>query len=528
MSVPAGDPVELLASYAPASETYDEAVTADGSPRPAAVPVLGAVAGHDLDVLAGCVMEDMAGIGMTFRSVEGDARFVVDPVPRVLSAGEWADLEVGLAQRVRALNAFVVDVYGERRIVSEGVVPERVVETAPYFEPLMDAFRPPNDVWIGVAGPDVVRSASGEFQVLEDNVRSPSGFVYALAIREALSARLGRAVAGLARALDQAPDWLAATFAAAAPDAAGDEPQAVVVSDGPHSAAYWEHRWLATHLDVPLVELYELEQDDRRLWLRPPGARTRRRIDVVYNRTSSDRLDSPLGQLLLAPLRAGTLGLVNAFGTGVADDKLMHAYVEDIVRFYLGEEPRLRSVQTLDLGRPEVLEEALDHFDELVIKPRRGYGGIGVVICRDADRADVEAARRAVRAHPTGYIAQRLVCLSTHPTVIDGRLVRRHVDLRPYVFLGADDATHVMPGGVTRVALQEGALIVNASQNGGARTPGYCAAARSRRRGRPSPNGRRSSGVRARGDGGPVRVSCAMQEMSRPATDAHCPSQTDR
>ena len=168
-------------------------------------------------------------------------------------------------------------------------------------------------------------------------------------------------------------------------------------------------------------------------------------------------------------LRAGTLGLVNAFGTGVADDKLMHAYVEDIVRFYLGEEPRLRSVQTLDLGRPEVLEEALDHFDELVIKPRRGYGGIGVVICRDAERADVEAARRAVRAHPTGYIAQRLVCLSTHPTVIDGRLVRRHVDLRPYVFLGADDATHVMPGGVTRVALQEGALIVNSSQNGGAK-----------------------------------------------------------
>src|SRR5215211_1925832 len=190
MSVAAGDPVELLASYAPASETYDEVVTEDGSPRPAALAVLAAVAGHDLDVLAGCVMEDMAGIGMTFRSVEGDARFVVDPVPRVLSAGEWARLEVGLAQRVRALNAFVTDVYGERRIVSEGVVPERVVETAPYLEPLMDGLRPPNDIWIGVAGPDVVRTASGEFLVLEDNVRSPSGFVYALAIREALAQRL--------------------------------------------------------------------------------------------------------------------------------------------------------------------------------------------------------------------------------------------------------------------------------------------------------------------------------------------------
>jgi uncharacterized circularly permuted ATP-grasp superfamily protein len=467
--VAAGDPVELLAGYVAAPGSYDEAVAADGRPRPTASRVFAAVAAHDLDDLAGSLMEDIAGIGMTFRSVEGDARFVVDPVPRVLSADEWASLEGGLAQRVQALNAFVGDVYGERRIVSEGVVPERVVETASYFEPLMDGFRPANDMWIGVAGPDVVRSASGEFQVLEDNVRSPSGFVYALAIREALSARLGDAVAGLARALDDAPDWLAGTFAAAAPDAAPDGPQAVVLSDGPHSAAYWEHRWLATHLDAPLAGSHELEQDDRQLWLRPPGARTRRRIGVVYNRTSSDRLDSPLGQLLLEPLRAGTLGMVNVYGSGVADDKLTHAYVEDMIRFYLGEEPTLRSVPTLDLGRPEVLEEALDHFDELVIKPRRGYGGIGVVICRDADRSQIEAARRAVSAHPTGYIAQQLVCLSTHPTVIDGRLASRHVDLRPYVFLGADGATHVMPGGVTRVALQEGALIVNASQNGGAK-----------------------------------------------------------
>ena len=469
MGVETGDPLELLASYATGSESYDEAVAADGSPRPPALAALGAVARHDLDHLAGCLMDDLAAIGMTFRSIEGDERFVVDPVPRVISAEEWQGVEAGLAQRVRALNAFVADVYGERRIVTEGVVPERVVETAPYFEPLMDGLRPPNDLWVGVAGPDLVRTASGEFQVLEDNVRSPSGFVYALAIREALSARLDGAVADLARPLDHTPDWLAASFGAAAPEAVDGPPQAVVVTDGVHSPAYWEHRWIATQLAIPLAERHELERHDRRLWLRPPGARTRRRVDVVYNRTSIDRLDSVLGHLLLEPLRAGTLGMVNAFGAGVADDKLTHAYVEDMVRFYLGEEPQLRSVQTLDLGRPELLEQALDEFDELVIKPRRGYGGIGVVICRDADAADVEAARRAVRAHPAGYIAQRLVCLSTHPTVIEGRLERRHVDLRPYVFLGADDETHVVPGGVTRVALQEGALIVNASQNGGAK-----------------------------------------------------------
>jgi uncharacterized circularly permuted ATP-grasp superfamily protein len=469
VALAAGDPLKLLSSYPTATESYDEAVDADGCPRAASAAALAAVAGHDLNVLAECVMEDMAAMGMTFRSVGGDERFVVDPVPRVISAEEWTRVETGLAQRLRALNAFVADVYGERRIVNEGVVPERVVETAPYFEPLMDGIRPPNDIWIGVAGPDVVRTASGEFQVLEDNVRSPSGFVYALAIREALAARLGGAVGDLVRPLDDTPDWLAAIFAGATHDVEDGQAQAVVVTDGLRSPAYWEHRWIATHIAIPLAEQHELEQYDRRLWLRPPGARTRRRVDVVYNRTSTDRLDSALGQLLLEPIQAGRLGMVNAFGAGVVDDKLTHAYVEDMVRFYLGQEPLLRSVQTLDLGRPEVLEEALDTFDELVIKPRRGYGGIGVVICRDADAAHVEAARRAVRAHPAGYIAQHLVCLSTHPTVIEGRLARRHVDLRPCVFLGADDETHVMPGGVTRVALREGALIVNASQNGGAK-----------------------------------------------------------
>ena len=218
MVLAAGDPLKLLSSYPTASESYDEAVDADGCPRAASAAALAAVAGHDLNDLAGCVMEDMAAMGMTFRSVGGDERFVVDPVPRVISAEEWTRVETGLAQRLRALNAFVADVYGERRIVNDGVVPERVVETAPYFEPLMDGIRPPNDIWIGVAGPDVVRTASGEFQVLEDNVRSPSGFVYALAIREALAARLEGAAADLARPLDHTPDWLTAIFAGAAHD----------------------------------------------------------------------------------------------------------------------------------------------------------------------------------------------------------------------------------------------------------------------------------------------------------------------
>ena len=464
------DMPELLASYAAGGgelrrSRRDRRQPAAGS----AGGAWRAVAGHDLDVLAASLMHDMAAIGMTFRSIEGDERFVVDPVPRVIPADEWARLEAGLAQRVRALNAFVADVYGERRIVNEGVVPERVVETAPTSSRSWMASARPNDIWIGVAGPGRrpnrvgrVPGAGGQ-RAQPERVHLRAGHS-----RDAEgSPRRRRRPSGKDAGRDAG--LACGSFTAAAPDAARDEPQAVVISDGLHSSAYWEHRWVATHLAIPLAEPHELEQRDRRFWLRPPGARDRRRIDVVYNRTSTDHLDSALGQLLLEPLRAGTLGMGNAFGVGVADDKLTHAYVEEMVRFYLGEEPALGSVQTLDLGRPEVLEEALDHFEELVIKPRRGYGGIGVVICRDADPAAVEAARQAVRAHPAGYIAQRLVCLSTHPTVIDGRFARRHVDLRPYVFLGPDERVHVMPGGVTRVALEDGALIVNASQNGGAK-----------------------------------------------------------
>jgi carboxylate-amine ligase len=190
---------------------------------------------------------------------------------------------------------------------------------------------------------------------------------------------------------------------------------------------------------------------------------------VIYRRTNADTLDTRIGRLLLGPLRAGTLGIVNAYGCGVSDDKLVHAYVEDLVRFYLREEPLLASVETLDLGRPEVLERALDTLEELVVKPRTGYGGIGVVVCPHAERPDVEALREKLRAAPAEFIAQPMVALSTHPTVIQGRLEPRHIDLRPYPFLRGAGEARVLPGGLSRVALDEGALVVNSTQNGGAK-----------------------------------------------------------
>ncbi len=397
------------------------------------------LAGCDPAALAAEARSQMDGV--TF----GEERFDFDPVPRVISAAEWEPLAAGLGQRVRALDRWCADAYGEQRIVHDGVLPARVVETIDTFEPELVGLELP--LWVGVAGLDVVRDPDGRFLVLEDNLRTPSGMAYAEAARE-VSVRL-LDPAEPPRALDGLSSMLRATLEAVSPV---PSPRMAVVTDGPDNAAYWEHDRLARALDVPLVTLDELDPSS---------------VDVVYRRTNGWRLEDAHG--LGRAFCNRSVGIVNAFGIGVGDDKLVHAYVEEMVRYYLGEEPLLPSVRTYDLGRPEVLEEALDRFDELVIKPRAAYGGVGVVIAPHAERQDVDQARRDVQAAPADYIAQELIPLSRHPTVIDGRLELRHVDLRPFVFLGAGGAASVLPGGLTRVAFDEGALVVNSSQNGGAK-----------------------------------------------------------
>jgi len=399
------------------------------------------LAGRDPAALAAEARSEMRGVSF------GDGRFEFDPVPRVIPAAEWEPLAAGLAQRVRALDRWCADAYGSRRIVADGVMPARVVETIDTLEPELMGLELP--LWVGVAGLDVVRAPDGRFLVLEDNLRTPSGMAYAEAARE-VSVRL-LDPAEPPRPLDELPSLLAGALEAVSPV---PSPRMAVLTDGPDNAAHWEHERLARELDVPLVTLDELD----------PSA-----IDVVYRRTNGDRLEHATGQKLGQAFRERRIGMVNAFGIGVGDDKLVHAYVEDMVRYYLGEEPLVPSVRTYDLGRPEVLEEALDRFEELVIKPRAAYGGVGVVICPHAEREDVEQARRDVQEAPQDHIAQELIPLSCHATVIDGRLEPRHVDLRPFVFLGADGRAGVMPGGLTRVAFDEGALVVNSSQNGGAK-----------------------------------------------------------
>jgi carboxylate-amine ligase len=315
--------------------------------------------------------------------------------------------------------------------------------------------------WIGIAGLDLVRDASGELLVLEDNLRTPSGFAYAVEARRALLDHLDVPPELVPRPLDGVADLLRATLRAAAPDM--EDPYTVVLTDGPENSAAYEHEWAADQLGVPLVEPDDLEL--RGDVLHHGG----RKVDVLYRRTNADAVETDVGRLLLAPLRAGTLAVVNAFGTGVADDKLVHAYVEDLVRFHLGEEPLLHSVETLDLRRPEDLERALDELDTLVVKPRTGHGGIGVVVCAHAQVHDLQRLREELRERPDEFIAQPRVNISLHPTVIEGGLEPRHVDLRPFVFMHGPDQAAVMPGGLTRVAFGEGAMVVNSTQNGGAK-----------------------------------------------------------
>ena len=450
-----------MSPYPPPRDFYDEAVDPDGELREAGGAGV-ALIGPDLPALRASVREALDGRGVSFRADGGDAEFHLCPVPRVFGADEWAPLEAGLAQRVRALDAFVADVYGPRRAVAEGVVPARLIESSEGYEPAMQGVCPPGGTWVGIAGLDLVRDGSGELLVLEDNLRTPSGFAYAVEARRAVLAGLDVPEERMPRSLAGLPALLRDTLLGAAPEDAED-PYVVVLTDGNDNSAAFEHAWTAEQLGVALAEPHELEL--RGDVLRHDG----RAVDVVYRRTNADTVDTEVGRLLVPPLRAGTLGLINAFGTGVADDKLAHAYVEDMVRFHLGEEPLLRSVPTFDLCVPEQLERALDELETLVVKPRLGHGGHGVVVCPHADREDVERMRAQIIAQPEDYIAQPTIEISLHPTLIGDELAPRHVDLRPFVFLRGEGKAAVMPGGLTRVAFGEGAMVVNSTQNGGAK-----------------------------------------------------------
>jgi uncharacterized circularly permuted ATP-grasp superfamily protein len=426
----------------------------------------------DLEELSAAVARDARRRGVSFGSANGEEAFRIDPIPRVIDASEWRGLSDGVAQRVRALELFVRDVYGDRRIVRAGVVPARCLDGARHYEPLLMGMGQDIQSWITVAGLDVVRDSDGSFKVLEDNLRTPSGIAYAVATREVLGAHLPPPNGLLVRSLDAAFQTLGDAVRAAAPMAAREDPVVVLLSDGKLNSAFYEHAAIARYLSLPLVSSGQLSVRRGRLFAQLDGGE--QAVDVVYRRTDEDRLSDDHGrptgiaQVLLDPVLKGTLACVNAFGTGVADDKLVHAYVEDMVRFYLGEEPLLRSVPTYDPSQPGMLEEILERIDELVIKPRTGHGGYGVVIGPHARTEDLQATAAMLSRAPERFVAQETIMLSRHPTVTDGRLELRHIDLRPFA-ISSGESVHVLPGGLTRVAFEPGALVVNSSQNGGSK-----------------------------------------------------------
>ncbi len=455
-SLPAG-----AGEYDP-GEGWDEAFAAPGVVREHYADVMEALAEVGLDAAVAGVDERLREGEVTFGGEAGDA-FVVDPVPRLLTAGEWDELRSGLRQRVRALDALMTDVHGERRAVAEGVLPQSVIDGSPHLEDELRGIEPAGGARVAIAGLDVVRNADGHFMVLEDNLRTPSGSAYALAASEAVEA-----VLPVHTPHEDAAAWigdaLRRCLEATNPGADGE---LVLLTDGPSNPAWYEHRRLAGLAGLRRATPGDLRRRGARLELREGGP-----VRAVYRRTDEDRLRDEHGrltsvaELLLDPMREGTIGLVNPYGNGVADDKRLYPYVDDLVRFYLGEEPALRSVPTHDLGVESTRADVMDRVGEFVVKPRDGYGGTGVTVGPTATRGELRDARAAVTADPSRWIAQDTISLSTHPTVVDGRLQPRHVDLRPFAFYDGT-TVDVAPGGLTRVALREGSMIVNSSREGG-------------------------------------------------------------
>ncbi|MHC3127045.1 hypothetical protein OB03_06900 [Brevundimonas sp. GN22] len=416
-------------------------------------------------------------MGITFAvygDTESNERLIpFDLIPRIVSGAEWNGLEVGLTQRINAINAFLKDIYGSQEILKAGIIPPELILTNQAYRPEMQGQRPPRDIWVQIAGVDLVRTGEDEFHVLEDNVRTPSGVSYMLENREMMMRLFPELFADHSvRPVETYPDTLLASLKACAPEDAGGNPTIVVLTPGPFNSAYYEHSFLADKLGAELVEGSDLFVDDNYVYMRTTQGR--RRVDVIYRRVDDEfldpltfRPDSALGVPgMMAAYTAGNVTLANAVGTGVADDKAVYTYIPDIIRFYTGEEPILKNVPTWRCREADDLKYVLEHLDELVVKEVGGSGGYGMLIGPAATKAEIEAFRAKLTAAPEEFIAQPTLALSTAPTLSDGKLVQRHIDLRPFV-LSSPNGCSIAPGGLTRVALKEGSLVVNSSQGGG-------------------------------------------------------------
>ncbi|TAK70740.1 MAG: circularly permuted type 2 ATP-grasp protein [Actinomycetota bacterium] len=462
---------------------YDEMYQAapDGTPGPvrpahdALARALDGIGPDDLAERANLRDAYLDRQGITFTLSGRERPLPLDLVPRIITAEEWRRVESGVAQRIRALEAFLADIYGPGEVLADGIVPRRLVTSSTHFHRDAWGIAPPNGVRIHIAGIDLIRDERGEFLVLEDNLRNPSGVSYVLENRRTLAHVIPEVFGGhRVRPVDAYPERLLEALQAAAP-AGIDDPTIAVLTPGVHNAAHYEHAFLARRMGVELVEGRDLFCRDDQVWLRTTNGP--QPVHVIYRRIDDEfldpvhfRPDSLLGVPgLLNAARAGRVTIANAVGNGVADDKAVYPYVPDLIAYYLDEAPILPNVTTYNLQDPDQLAHVLDRLDRMVIKPTDGSGGYGLIIGSRATEIELAAAAKRITADPRNWIAQPIVTFSTCPTAVDGgRLVPRHVDLRPFA---VNDGEHifVLPGGLTRVALPEGSLVVNSSQGGGSK-----------------------------------------------------------
>lgn len=472
---------DLFGAYKPLVGAFDECFQGRGAPRDEARRVIELLEGlgpkefRDRQRLADSTFLKSGVTFSVYSDTRGSERiFPFDLIPRLIPSAEWVRVRAGLEQRIRALDAFLADVYGEQRILREKIVPEDLTLGAKGYVPEVRGIRPPGGVHVHIAGIDLIRDAEGNFVVLEDNVRTPSGVSYVLENRMVMKKVFPRVFAeSHVASIEEYPIRLRQALASVGP-APDEEDGTVVLTPGPLNSAYFEHSFLARRMGVPLVEGGDLFVDQDRVYAKTTlGPRP---IDVIYRRIDDPfldpeefRADSVLGVPgLMRAYAAGNVALANAVGNGVADDKGIYPFVPDMVRFYLSEEPILGQVKTYVCAREDDLAYVLEHVGELVIKAVNEAGGYGMLIGPQSTRGERADFRERIRTNPRNYIAQPRIELSTCPTWTKSGIGPRRVDLRPYIVTGKDD-TWVLPGGLTRVALVEGSYVVNSSQGGGSK-----------------------------------------------------------
>lgn len=471
-------PMETLFDEYKCGTAYDEMIDSRGDPRPYSFSlynVLSSLSPEEFEER--CMERDRSFFdrGITF-SLSGEERpFPLDPIPRIISGSEWSKIEAGVKQRVQVLEMFLNDIYTRCEVIKDGILPRALIVNSKLYRREAFGITTPNRIRIPVAGVDIIRDQYGTFRVLEDNVRIPSGVSYVIENRRAMTRIFPELLSSHhIRPVSDYPDHLLEALRASAPRNAGSNPVVVVLTPGVFNSAYFEHSFLARQMGVQLVEGSDLNCRNNNVYMRTTHGE--QKVDVIYRRVDDEfldplffRPDSLLGCAgLVNCARAGNVTITSAIGNGIADDKLTYTYVPDLTEYYLNEKPILPNVPTFRLEDPDQLKTVLGRLDQLVVKPVDASGGYGLVVGSHATDKELEEIAKSITANPRSFIAQEIIDLSTSPTKIGNRLEPRHIDLRPFAVNDGNNIT-VLPGGLTRVALPKGSLVVNSSQGGGSK-----------------------------------------------------------